>query len=129
MKIENHDLKKPMEKQKGGAVTVVRGDGKKFLIQRAMVAEHINRGFTVEDPKDQPSEQELKDATQFGKGAAAAGKETKPAAPTVPEEKPLDKWTVAELQAEATRLELEFAASAKKADLIELISVKRQETA
>jgi len=86
MRLENHDLKKPMATQKDDVVTVVRGDGKEFVIKRSLVAEHINRGFTVKDKKDQPTEEELQKAVGYTKKAP------KPAdGGTVPEEKAAQK--------------------------------------
>lgn len=60
----SHNLKHPMAK-KDDAVTVVRDDGKEFLISRSMLAEHINRGFTVKDKADMPSEEELSKAVGY----------------------------------------------------------------
>lgn len=51
--------------KKHDVVTVVREDGKEFVINRNVLAEHINRGFTVTDPKDRPSEEELSKAVGY----------------------------------------------------------------
>lgn len=53
-----------MEKTKA-VVTVVRSDGKEFVIQRALVAEHVNRGFRTKELSDMPSEGELKKAVGY----------------------------------------------------------------
>jgi len=82
------------------AVTVVRDDGKEFLISRSMLAEHINRGFKVKDKADQPSEDELSQAVGYkgpkgdkpkARGAIDEGQEPADEAATVPEEKPRRK--------------------------------------
>lgn len=65
MKIENHDLKKPMTKPNDDVVTIVRDDGKEIDIKREMLAEHINRGFKVKHKGDQPTEDELRSAIGF----------------------------------------------------------------
>ena len=77
--------------KKDDSVVVVRGDGKEFTIQRDMVAEHINRGFTVKNKADQPSEDELKKAVGFNlkKAPQADAKEE-----TVPEEKAAPKKAI-----------------------------------
>lgn len=81
-----------MEK-KDDAVVVVREDGKEFLISRLMLAEHINRGFTVKDAVDHPSEEELSKAVGYRSPAARAAKggDTAPEPATVPKEKPRRK--------------------------------------
>lgn len=109
-----------MTQKPDDAVVVIRDDGKEFLIKRSLVAEHVNRGFKVKDKKDQPTEEELRKAVGFNlksvPSAAADAQAEAPAAATVPEEKPLNKLTVAELQEKAKGLGL--PTDGKKADLI-----------
>ena len=91
----SHNLTNHMEK-KDDTVVVVRDDGKEFLINRSMLAEHINRGFTVNDNADQPSDEELSKAVGYkgpkgdkpeDHGAIDEGQEPADEAATVPEEK------------------------------------------
>ena len=55
----------PSRKMTDDTVVVVRSDGKEFVIQHALLAEHVNRGFKVKDKKDQPSEKELSKAVGY----------------------------------------------------------------
>lgn len=57
--------KKNQASAKDDVVTVVRPDGKEFLIKRDLLAEHINRGFDVKHKADMPSEEELKKAVGY----------------------------------------------------------------
>lgn len=90
-KFESFNLKKTMAKKLEGVATVVRGDGKEFIISKAMVAEHVNRGFTVKNKADQPTDQELKNAVGF-KGSTASSKAVKKEA-TVPEKTAVEAET------------------------------------
>lgn len=80
MRFNNHNLKNNMAKDTEGVVTVVRDDGKEFVINRNILAEHINRGFVVKSKADQPTEDELKAAVGYKGSAASQTAPTKAAA-------------------------------------------------